>query len=117
MEYYMEKTYYKTASLISNSCQSIAVLAGQTTEVSNLAFEYGKNLVCIFLLQLSYNIKLISVQEKELKCDRNLIWCVILISGIMQGLAYQLIDDVLDFTGTSASLGKGSLSDIKHVTS
>jgi geranylgeranyl pyrophosphate synthase len=26
-----------------------------------------------------------------------------------------LIDDVLDFTGTSASLGKGSLSDIRHV--
>jgi geranylgeranyl pyrophosphate synthase len=33
----------------------------------------------------------------------------------MQGLAFQLIDDVLDFTGTSASLGKGSLSDIRHV--
>ncbi|KAJ8430887.1 hypothetical protein Cgig2_028039 [Carnegiea gigantea] len=31
-----------------------------------------------------------------------------------QGWAYQLIDDVLDFTGTSASLGKGSLSDIRH---
>jgi len=74
MEYYMQKTYYKTASLISNSCKAIAVLAGQTTEVAMLAFEYGKNL----------------------------------------GLAYQLIDDVLDFTGTSASLGKGSLSDIRH---
>ncbi|EOY27603.1 Geranyl diphosphate synthase 1 isoform 3, partial [Theobroma cacao] len=31
-----------------------------------------------------------------------------------EGLAFQLIDDVLDFTGTSASLGKGSLSDIQH---
>ncbi|KAG6769862.1 hypothetical protein POTOM_025528 [Populus tomentosa] len=75
MEHYMQKTYYKTASLISNSCKAIALLAGQTTEVAMLAFEYGKNL----------------------------------------GLAYQLIDDVLDFTGTSASLGKGSLSDIRHV--
>ncbi|XP_057463650.1 solanesyl diphosphate synthase 3, chloroplastic/mitochondrial-like isoform X1 [Actinidia eriantha] len=74
MEYYMQKTYYKTASLISNSCKAVAVLAGQTTEVSMLAYEYGKNL----------------------------------------GLAYQLIDDVLDFTGTSTSLGKGSLSDIRH---
>ncbi|XP_010540598.1 PREDICTED: solanesyl diphosphate synthase 3, chloroplastic/mitochondrial-like [Tarenaya hassleriana] len=74
MNYYMQKTYYKTASLISNSCKSIAILAGQTTEVAMLAFEYGKNL----------------------------------------GLAYQLIDDVLDFTGTSTSLGKGSLSDIRH---
>ncbi|GAB4858288.1 Solanesyl diphosphate synthase 3, chloroplastic/mitochondrial [Ancistrocladus abbreviatus] len=69
MEYYMQKTYYKTASLISNSCKAIALLAGQTAEVSMLAYEYGKNL---------------------------------------------LIDDVLDFTGTSALLGKGSLSDIRH---
>ncbi|XP_073153897.1 solanesyl diphosphate synthase 3, chloroplastic/mitochondrial isoform X3 [Henckelia pumila] len=74
MEYYMQKTYYKTASLISNSCKAIALLAGQTAEVSMLAYEYGKNL----------------------------------------GLAFQLIDDVLDFTGTSSSLGKGSLSDISH---
>nr|ACC77966.1 geranyl pyrophosphate synthase [Catharanthus roseus]AHA82035.1 geranyl pyrophosphate synthase [Catharanthus roseus] len=74
MEYYMQKTYYMTASLISNSCKAIALLAGQTSEVAMLAYEYGKNL----------------------------------------GLAFQLIDDVLDFTGTSASLGKGSLSDIRH---
>ncbi|KAH0985339.1 hypothetical protein GBA52_012516 [Prunus armeniaca] len=74
MEYYIQKTYFKTASLISNSCKAIAILAGHTAEVAMLAFEYGKNL----------------------------------------GLAYQLIDDVLDFTGTSASLGKGSLSDIRH---
>nr|BAF98298.1 geranyl-diphosphate synthase [Hevea brasiliensis] len=75
MDHYMQKTYYKTASLISDSCKAIALLAGQTTEVAMLAFEYGKSL----------------------------------------GLAFQLIDDVLDFTGTSASLGKGSLSDIRHV--
>ncbi|KAM7270871.1 hypothetical protein ACFE04_030085 [Oxalis oulophora] len=74
MDYYMQKTYYKTASLISNSCKAIALLAGQTTEAAMLAFEYGKNL----------------------------------------GLAFQLIDDVLDFTGTSTSLGKGSLTDIRH---
>ncbi|XP_020594414.1 solanesyl diphosphate synthase 3, chloroplastic/mitochondrial-like [Phalaenopsis equestris] len=75
MEYYLQKTYYKTASLISNSCKAIAILAGQTVEVGMLCYEYGRNL----------------------------------------GLAYQLIDDVLDFTGTSTSLGKGSLSDIHHV--
>uniref|UniRef100_A0A803MIP8 Geranyl diphosphate synthase n=1 Tax=Chenopodium quinoa TaxID=63459 RepID=A0A803MIP8_CHEQI len=74
MQYYMDKTYFKTASLISNSCKAIALLAGQTAEAATLAYEYGKNL----------------------------------------GLAYQLIDDVLDYTGTSASLGKGSLSDIRH---
>uniref|UniRef100_A0A0E0QFD2 Uncharacterized protein n=1 Tax=Oryza rufipogon TaxID=4529 RepID=A0A0E0QFD2_ORYRU len=48
----LQKSYYKTAALISNSCKAVA------------------------------------------------------------GIAYQLIDDILDFTGTSASLGKGSLSDI-----
>ncbi|KAG2309039.1 hypothetical protein Bca52824_028787 [Brassica carinata] len=67
-------TYYKTASLISNSCKAIALLAGPSAEVAMLAFEYGKNL----------------------------------------DLAFQLIDDVLDFTGTYASFGKGSLSDIQH---
>lgn len=46
MEYYIEKTYYKTASLISNSCKAIAILAGHTTEVAMLAYDYGKNLVC-----------------------------------------------------------------------
>ncbi|KAI3915467.1 hypothetical protein MKW92_023549 [Papaver armeniacum] len=75
MDQYMRKTYYKTASLIANSCKSVAILAtGQENEVAMLAYDYGRNL----------------------------------------GLAYQLIDDVLDFTGTSASLGKGSLSDIRH---
>ncbi|KAK1592628.1 hypothetical protein Q3G72_027901 [Acer saccharum] len=74
MECYMQKTYYKTASLVSNSCKAIAVVADQTEEVAMLAFEYGKNL----------------------------------------GLAFQLIDDILDFTGKSASLGKASLTDIKH---
>ncbi|KAJ4842778.1 Solanesyl diphosphate synthase 3, chloroplastic/mitochondrial [Turnera subulata] len=74
MDYYMQKTYYKTASLLSHGCKSIAILADHTAEVALLAFEYGRNL----------------------------------------GLAFQLIDDVLDFTGTSTSLGKGSLSDIRH---
>ncbi|KAL0912170.1 hypothetical protein M5K25_018127 [Dendrobium thyrsiflorum] len=72
MEYYLQKTFYKTASLIANSCKAIAFLAGQTAEVELLAYNYGRNL----------------------------------------GMAYQLTDDVLDFTGSSSSLGKGSLSDI-----
>ncbi|XP_039019692.1 solanesyl diphosphate synthase 3, chloroplastic/mitochondrial-like isoform X2 [Hibiscus syriacus] len=74
MEYYMQKTYYKTASLVSNSCKAMALLSDQTPKVAMSAFEYGKNL----------------------------------------GMAYQFIDDILDFTGTSASLGKGPLSDIRQ---
>ncbi|GKD64036.1 geranyl diphosphate synthase 1 [Tanacetum coccineum] len=46
MDYYLQNTYYKTASLISNSCKSIAMLTSQTAEVAMLAYEYRKNLVC-----------------------------------------------------------------------
>lgn len=45
MEYYMQKTFYKTASLMANSCKSIAILADQPAEVATLAFEYGRHLV------------------------------------------------------------------------
>ncbi|XP_034599775.1 solanesyl-diphosphate synthase 1, mitochondrial isoform X3 [Setaria viridis] len=44
MDYYLQKTYYKTAALISNSCKAIAVLAEQTTEVQALAYQYGRHL-------------------------------------------------------------------------
>eukprot|EP00252_Welwitschia_mirabilis_P016531 TRINITY_DN3644_c0_g1_i2.p2 TRINITY_DN3644_c0_g1~~TRINITY_DN3644_c0_g1_i2.p2 ORF type:complete len:224 (+),score=61.95 TRINITY_DN3644_c0_g1_i2:933-1604(+) len=74
MEYYLRKTFYKTASLIANSCKAIALLAGQPRDVCALAYDYGHNL----------------------------------------GLAYQIVDDVLDFTGTTTSLGKGALSDINQ---
>ncbi|KAJ4832321.1 Solanesyl diphosphate synthase 3, chloroplastic/mitochondrial [Turnera subulata] len=49
MDYYMQKTYYKTASLISHGCKSMAILAEHTIEVELLAFEYGRNLVCELL--------------------------------------------------------------------
>ncbi|XP_024535909.1 solanesyl-diphosphate synthase 1, mitochondrial [Selaginella moellendorffii] len=74
MDYYLQKTFYKTASLIANSCKCIAILAGHPKEVAALAFDYGRHL----------------------------------------GLAYQLVDDLLDFTGTKASLGKPALSDLRE---
>ncbi|KAI3939261.1 hypothetical protein MKX01_002129 [Papaver californicum] len=67
MKKYIQKAYYKTASLIANSCKAVSLLADPETEVVILAYNYPG-----------------------------------------------LIDDFLDFTGTSASLGKGSLSDIRH---
>lgn len=66
MEYYLQKTYYKTASLISNSCKAIALLAGQTAEVSMLAYDYGKNLVHNTLL-----LQFLSVVYKKIKLN---IW-------------------------------------------
>jgi len=73
LEYYLEKTYLKTASLISKSCRAAAVLGGATEEVAHAAYVYGKHM----------------------------------------GLAFQLIDDVLDYTGSSEELGKPATADLE----
>ncbi|XP_026397906.1 solanesyl-diphosphate synthase 1, mitochondrial-like [Papaver somniferum] len=44
MEYYMKMTYNKTAALISNSCQAVSIITGQTAAVSMLAYDYGWNM-------------------------------------------------------------------------
>lgn len=54
-DYYMRKTYLKTASLLAHSCQGV-VLLGKGNEEDNLrasqvAFEYGKHLGMAFQLQ------------------------------------------------------------------
>jgi geranyl diphosphate synthase len=73
MDHYMRKTYFKTASLVANSCKSVAVLAGCSPEQATAAWDYGRHL----------------------------------------GLAFQLIDDVLDYTGTTAELGKPAGNDLR----
>ncbi|KAJ3299500.1 coq1 putative hexaprenyl diphosphate synthase [Borealophlyctis nickersoniae] len=72
-EYYMEKTYLKTASLIAKSCRAAAVLGGCPVEVADIAYSYGKNL----------------------------------------GLAFQLVDDMLDFVVTADEFGKPVNADLK----
>lgn len=71
-EMYMRKTYYKTGSLIANSCKAVATLGRYPDAVCNAAYKYGLHL----------------------------------------GIAFQLVDDLLDFDGTTASLGKPALNDI-----
>lgn len=73
LDYYYQKTYLKTASLIANSCKSVALLGDHNQQVAQLAYDYGYHL----------------------------------------GMSFQLIDDVLDFVGSSSSLGKPTLSDLK----
>ncbi|EWM26176.1 Polyprenyl synthetase [Nannochloropsis gaditana] len=72
--HYLRKSYYKTASLICNSCCSAALLGGYTygSPTTVAAEKYGYHL----------------------------------------GLAYQVIDDVLDFTGTADVLGKPAMADM-----
>jgi geranyl diphosphate synthase len=74
LEYYLTKSYCKTASLMAFSCKSSALLAGheRESEVTVAAEKFGYHF----------------------------------------GLAFQVIDDLLDFTGTSDTLGKPGLQDM-----
>ncbi|ORY79551.1 isoprenoid synthase domain-containing protein [Protomyces lactucae-debilis] len=73
MEYYLQKTYLKTASLISKSCRAAAILGGASSDAVEAAYEYGKNV----------------------------------------GLAFQVVDDMLDYTVSAESLGKPAGADLK----
>ncbi|KAF9888446.1 coq1 putative hexaprenyl diphosphate synthase [Aspergillus nanangensis] len=73
ISYYLQKTYLKTASLISKSCRAAAILGDSTPEVVESAYSYGRNL----------------------------------------GLAFQLVDDMLDYTVTDAELGKPAGADLE----
>ncbi len=69
---YLEKSYYKTASLIANSAKAAAILSEVTPETAASLYSYGRNL----------------------------------------GLAFQIVDDILDFTGSTEILGKPAGSDL-----
>ena len=73
ISYYLQKTYLKSASLISKSCRAAALLGGQPAEVVEAAYQYGRNL----------------------------------------GLAFQLVDDMLDYTVSGQELGKPAGADLE----
>ncbi len=51
-DYYMDKTYLKTASLIAKSCEASAVLGGCDSKIVEAAYLYGKNLGLAFQVLL-----------------------------------------------------------------
>lgn len=71
---YIDKSFYKTASLMAGSSRAAAVLSGSSAEVCNGLYDYGKHL----------------------------------------GIAFQVVDDLLDFTGSTESLGKPAGSDLQQ---
>ena len=73
ISYYLQKTYLKSASLISKSCRAAALLGEHPAEVVEAAYQYGKNL----------------------------------------GLAFQLVDDMLDYTISGQELGKPAGADLE----
>ncbi|KAI0148648.1 hexaprenyl pyrophosphate synthetase-like protein [Xylariaceae sp. FL1272] len=71
--YYLQKTYLKTASLISKSCRATALLGRADATTVEAAYSYGRNL----------------------------------------GLAFQLVDDMLDYTKSGKDLGKPAGADLE----
>ncbi|XP_076437185.1 all trans-polyprenyl-diphosphate synthase PDSS1-like [Babylonia areolata] len=71
--HYLDKTFKKTASMLAASCQSVAVLGDCDDDVSNMAYDYGRNL----------------------------------------GIAFQLVDDLLDFVSSEQLMGKPTAADLK----
>jgi len=73
LSWYLQKTYLKSASLISKSCRAAALLGGRDPATVDAAYLYGKNL----------------------------------------GLAFQLVDDLLDYTVDQQELGKPAGADLQ----
>jgi len=53
IDYYLRKTYLKTASLISKSCRAAAILGGATAELTDAAYSFGRNLGLAFQVYYS----------------------------------------------------------------
>ncbi|MBV6623112.1 MAG: solanesyl diphosphate synthase [Rivularia sp. (in: Bacteria)] len=78
MDTYLQKTYYKTATLFANSSKAAGILSEVSQQTAENLYEYGRNL----------------------------------------GLAFQIVDDIFDFTSSTDTLGKPAGSDLEdgHIT-
>lgn len=78
IEAYLQKSYYKTASLLANSAKAAGILSQVDEVMLDNLYQYGRNL----------------------------------------GLAFQIVDDILDFTGSMDVLGKPAGADLQngHIT-
>lgn len=74
IENYIEKSFYKTATLLACSCKATAILSDCCIKTQNNFYLYGKHL----------------------------------------GLAFQIMDDILDITSMQDTLGKPAGSDLKN---
>ncbi|MDY6940077.1 MAG: solanesyl diphosphate synthase [Cyanobacteriota bacterium] len=73
IEAYLDKSYYKTASLIANSSKAAGILSGVDDELAQDLYDYGRHL----------------------------------------GLAFQIVDDILDYTSSTETLGKPAFADLR----
>lgn len=74
LEDYIQKSFYKTASLIAGSAKAAGVLSGVSAIQAEQLYNFGK----------------------------------------FFGIAFQIVDDILDFTGSTEALGKPAGSDLQQ---
>lgn len=48
LEYYLHKNYYKTGSLMANSCRAAVMLGGLGEDLEEQAFAYGRHVGLAF---------------------------------------------------------------------
>lgn len=56
LDHYIKKTYFKTGSLMANSCRAVALLGGHPEHVCDLSWQYGRHLGLAFQVQNTTNI-------------------------------------------------------------
>ncbi|EPY75545.1 hypothetical protein CB1_001629007 [Camelus ferus] len=91
--HYLEKTFKKTASLIANSCKAVWSLV----EGGSLLTARGA----------------VPTRVSVLGCPDPVVHDIAYQYGKNVGIAFQLIDDVLDFTSCSDQMGKPTSADLK----
>ena len=87
---YLKKSYNKTASLMANSCQAVAQMA---------VVPKRRRKPEVLLTKKS--------DEAQMTIESAYLY------GKNLGIAFQLIDDWLDFSSTAEALGKPAAADLK----
>ncbi|XP_019897326.2 decaprenyl-diphosphate synthase subunit 1 isoform X2 [Esox lucius] len=106
-KHYLEKTFKKTASLIANSCKAVCTFYIDTNNPrlqGSLLAGQKRFVLTVGLYPFKVSILVNSdpeVHEIAYQYGRNV------------GIAFQLVDDVLDFTACANQLGKPSATDLK----
>ena len=92
MEAYLQKNFYKTGSLMANACRAAAMLENKDRTTCDAAFQYGRHVGLAQISRVKVRLSILSLKTY---------------------IRFQLVDDVLDFEGSEATLGKPALSDLR----
>ncbi|XP_038587363.1 decaprenyl-diphosphate synthase subunit 1 isoform X1 [Micropterus salmoides] len=106
-KHYLEKTFKKTASLIANSCKAVCTFCLPQISLS-WRKSIGFHTYCFLLTVASLSSKVSILVNSDPDVHE-----IAYQYGKNVGIAFQLVDDVLDFTSGANQLGKPSAADLK----